>query len=231
MAILGAAGLLDGLLHRLQHLLALDHFFARDGVGDEKKLGAGNCGVHHGVSQSGFLAVEVASISASVSTRRALRISVSGKRGLGAVVEPHAGILRVGAQHHAGKPLAAIHRDGGLGAGLVAGKPVPVFDAGQRAVNAGGTHLQHPGPGDRVVYVQHGAHRVADRLAILHRDQVPVGPVGHDLHRGAVAAEHRNAHKLVAHVGQRGSHDGGNARVQAGQERVVVVVQNKKGGP
>src|SRR3712207_1544007 len=38
--VLGAAGLLDGLLHRLQHLVALDHLLARDGVGDLQQLGA-----------------------------------------------------------------------------------------------------------------------------------------------------------------------------------------------
>ena len=40
VAVLGAAGLLDGLLHRLQHLVALDHLLARDGVGDLEQLGA-----------------------------------------------------------------------------------------------------------------------------------------------------------------------------------------------
>ena len=38
--VLGAAGLLDGLLHRFQHLVALDHLLARDGVGDLQQLRA-----------------------------------------------------------------------------------------------------------------------------------------------------------------------------------------------
>ena len=44
--VFGAAGLLDGLLHRLEHLVAVDRLFARDGVGDEQQFGAGYGGVH-----------------------------------------------------------------------------------------------------------------------------------------------------------------------------------------
>ena len=47
--VLGAAGLLDGLLHRLQHFLAVDVLFARDGVGDQQQFRAGNGGVHSGL--------------------------------------------------------------------------------------------------------------------------------------------------------------------------------------
>ena len=43
---LARAGLLDGLLHRFEHFLALDRLLARDGVGDEQEFGAGNGGVH-----------------------------------------------------------------------------------------------------------------------------------------------------------------------------------------
>ena len=46
VAVLGAAGLLDGLLHRLQHFLAVDVLLPRDGVGDQQQFRAGNGGVH-----------------------------------------------------------------------------------------------------------------------------------------------------------------------------------------
>ncbi len=36
VAVLGAAGLLDGLLHRLDHLVAVDVLLPRDGVGDQQ---------------------------------------------------------------------------------------------------------------------------------------------------------------------------------------------------
>ena len=39
LAVFGAAGLLDGLLHRLQHFLAVDALVARDGVGDLQQFG------------------------------------------------------------------------------------------------------------------------------------------------------------------------------------------------
>ena len=40
VAVFGAAGLLDGLLHRLQHLVALDALLAGDRVGDLQQLQA-----------------------------------------------------------------------------------------------------------------------------------------------------------------------------------------------
>ena len=44
--VFGAAGLLDGLLHRLQHLLAVDRLLARHRIGDEQKFGTGDRGIH-----------------------------------------------------------------------------------------------------------------------------------------------------------------------------------------
>ncbi len=44
--VLGAAGLLDGLLHGFQDFLAVDVLFPRDGVGDQQQFRAGNGGVH-----------------------------------------------------------------------------------------------------------------------------------------------------------------------------------------
>ncbi len=44
--VFGAAGFLDGLFHRLQHFLAIDVLFARDGIGDQQQFGAGDSGVH-----------------------------------------------------------------------------------------------------------------------------------------------------------------------------------------
>ena len=46
VAVFGAAGLLDGLLHRLQHFLAVDVLLPRDGVGDQQQFGASDGGVH-----------------------------------------------------------------------------------------------------------------------------------------------------------------------------------------
>ena len=61
VAVFGAAGLLDGLLHGLQHFVALDRLLARDGVGDEQEFGSGDGGIHvvrllvrHLVAGSGF---------------------------------------------------------------------------------------------------------------------------------------------------------------------------------
>ncbi len=84
-----------------------------------------------------------------------------------AVVEPHPRVGLVGAQHDAGEPLAAVDRRDRLRPGEVAGEAVPVLDPGQRPVDPGRADLQVPGPGDRVLHVQQGAERVADRLAIL----------------------------------------------------------------
>ena len=45
-AVFRAAGLLDGLLHRLDHLLAVDRLLTCDGVGNQEQFGAGDGGIH-----------------------------------------------------------------------------------------------------------------------------------------------------------------------------------------
>ena len=54
LAVFGAAGLLDGLLHRLQHLVAVDALVAGDGVGDLQQLGAGITGLDLHIGLCGF---------------------------------------------------------------------------------------------------------------------------------------------------------------------------------
>ncbi len=51
---LGAAGFLDGLLHRLEHFLAVDILLPRDGVGDQQQFGASDGGIHDGLVLPGF---------------------------------------------------------------------------------------------------------------------------------------------------------------------------------
>ncbi len=115
------------------------------------------------------------------------------------VVEPKPRGLLVGPQNHAGEALAAVLREEGFNPRQMAGEAVPVLDAGQRAVDAGGTDLQRPGAGNRIVDVDRGADVMADLLAILDRDLRAVGAVGHDLHRGTFAAEDRDAHQFESH--------------------------------
>src|ERR1700735_5160157 len=76
--VLGAAGLLDGLLHRLEHLLAVDRLFPRDGIGDQEQFGAGNGGVHVDLCQLVGGGIAVAAIKASVSTSFARRMAGCG---------------------------------------------------------------------------------------------------------------------------------------------------------
>ena len=44
VAVFRAAGLLDGLFHRLQHFVAVDALIAGDRVGDLQKFGTWQCG-------------------------------------------------------------------------------------------------------------------------------------------------------------------------------------------
>ncbi len=57
--VFGAAGLLDGLLHRVQHLIAIDALFAGDRIGDLQQLHArnGNGLFHDSLPQSSFCSV------------------------------------------------------------------------------------------------------------------------------------------------------------------------------
>ena len=81
VAVLGAAGLLDGLLHRFQDFLAVDVLLPRDGVGDQQQFRAGNGGVHSGLCSSwDEVGVAVAAISASVSTSLARRMASAAAR-------------------------------------------------------------------------------------------------------------------------------------------------------
>ena len=77
--VLGATGLLDSLLHGLQNLLPVDRLLPRDRVGDEQEFRAGDGGVHERKPQFGVAGGVAAAISASVSTKRALFRSASGK--------------------------------------------------------------------------------------------------------------------------------------------------------
>ncbi len=147
-----------------------------------------------------------------------------------AVLDPQAADPVRSTQHDAGEALAPVDGDVGFRPRQMAGKPVPVLFPRQRPVDPGRADLQVPGAADRVVHVQHRAHRVADRLAILDPDQGAVGAVGHDLHRGRGAAGDGHAHQLVAHVHEGGGDHGGDARVQPG-ELEKICVQSRKGGP
>ena len=149
MAVFGAAGLLDGLLHRLQHFLAIDILLARDGVGDQQQFGAGNSGVHgdlcewrpversvgqrlggggfdQGIRQDKFRAANVGMANHDFRT----------------VVQAKPSSIVVGAENDAGKALAAVLGKEGFNAGEVAGKAVPVLYPGQRTIDAGRTDLQ-----------------------------------------------------------------------------------------
>ena len=161
-----------------------------------------------------------------------LRAAHIGKRqrDLAAILEPQPRMILVGAEHDAGEPLAPVERHVQLDPREMAGEAVPVLHAGERPVDAGRAHLERPGAGDRVVHVEHGAHRVADRLAILDADQRAVGAVGHDLHGRALAAEDRDAHELVAHVGEGRRDEIGDFRFKPRMARLLWF-QNKKGGP
>ena len=130
----------------------------------------------------------------------------------------------VGAEHDAGKALAAVLRKEGFNPGEVAGESVPVLDPGQRAVDPGGADLQRPGAGDRVIDVDRGADVVADLLAIVDRDLRPVGTVGHDLHGRPFASQDGDAHEFEAHEFEARRDDRGQLAFQAGAAQPGEVV-------
>src|SRR6516162_2748293 len=87
LTVFGAAGLLDRLLHSLQHLVAIDTLVAGYGVGDLQQLRAsvGNGAFHNlPVVFSSFTrqlgCKREAAIKSSVRTSRARATSESGKR-------------------------------------------------------------------------------------------------------------------------------------------------------
>src|ERR1700733_4379596 len=145
-----------------------------------------------------------------------------------AVVEPEPRARLVGAQRDAREAPAAFDRRYRLGPREVSGEAVPVLGAGQGSIDAGGTDFQGPGAGGRILDVQHCAEGVADRLAVSDSDLAAVGPVGHYLDGGPIAAEHDDAHELITHAFQRGADDCGQPRFEAGMLRFRCVQKQKR---
>ena len=248
VAVLGTASLLDGLLHRLEHFLALDGFLPRDGIGDQQQFGTGDRGIHDGLLVAlSWVGRGGEGLSGIVSgVRRKIILGGGGRdqrvgeyqtratkafmrqRHVRAVVQAQLCVFGVGAQHGAEETLAPIHRHIGLGPYRVAGKAVPVLDPGQRPVDPSRADLQVPGAGNGIVHVQHGGNRMADRFAILHGDQPAVRPVRHDLHGGHVAPEHGHAHQLIAEAFQRRDDCGGDPGFEAGMTRLVDFQSTKR---
>ena len=142
MAVFGAARLLDRLLHRNQHFVAVDALLAGDRVGDLQQLhpGDGDRGVHgHGLFLSGLSvfgccssAAWCAAIRSSVSTSLAFSISSSGS----ASSAPSTSIFtvsRLEALEAALEALAAVDRRAGLELRLEAGEALVVLRAGSAA--------------------------------------------------------------------------------------------------
>ena len=166
------------------------------------------------VPSSPYVVAAVAAMSSSVSTSLARRMLPRGKRISGAVLQPQPRRLGVGAHGDPLEALAPFQRHHELHLRDVAGVALPVLGAGQRPVDAGGGDLQRPFAADRVLDIEHGADRVADRLAILDPEGVAIGAVGHDLHHRPFLAADLHPHELVAHVLDGGGHGVGDARLQ-----------------
>lgn len=150
------------------------------------------------------------------------------QRDLGPVIQPHQAVAVTRTQHDPGKTLAAVDGHVHLGPGEVPREPFPVLGAGQGPVDPGGGHFQCPGTRQRVLDIQYHAHRMTDLFTVLDGDQRAIRTVRHDLHGGGFAPQHRHAHKVKAHVGQRRRDHFGNTGIKARQERQISV-QCKKG--
>ena len=222
VAVFGAAGLLDRLFHRLDDLFAVDRLFARDGVGDEEQFGSGNGGVHGVFLRSEFFLVGLGTRGGGLDQRvgeEKLGAADIGhrQRDLGTILQMETRGLFVCPEDDTGEAFAAANRDQHLDAGGVTGEAVPVLDPGERTVDAGGADLELPGALDQVFHVEHRAHRAADRLAIFDADQGAVGAVGHDLHRGTVAAEDGDAHQFEAEIGECGRAECSQSSLETGR--------------
>ena len=66
-------------------------------------------------------------------------------------IQSDAGGGFVSPQNDAGESFAAVLREEGFDPRQMTGESVPVLDAGQRAVDPGGTDFQRPGTGDGVI--------------------------------------------------------------------------------
>ena len=219
MPVFGAAGLLDGLLHGFEHLVTVDRFFARDGVGNEKKFGAGD-GRVHGKSLVGLFGG--GEINQSIRQHQLGATNISKRQfmlQLALTQASHGGVRR---EDHPGHPLAAIDGNGELHAREMPGKPVPILHPRQRPINPGGADLQRPPAGDRVIHIHHGTDIAADPLAILNADLRTIGPIRHDLHGRPLPAQHRHPHQLIAEISDARLHNSRNSRLQSGMHRHII---------
>ncbi len=210
LAVFRAAGLLDRLLHRLEHLVAVDALVAGDGVGDLQQLGAGvGDGAFHGLSERLFSGVRVsaardraAAIRSSVRTSLARATAASGSRASPASVARRISPSAVPSR----RPRKRLRPSTGcaqLDLGLETAEAVVILGPHQRPVDAGRADFERVGAGDRVGDIEQRRNRVADRGAILDRHRRVVDPLGHDLQGRAAPAGDDDPHDAITHRRQR----------------------------
>src|SRR3954451_1721306 len=84
---------------------------------------------------------------------------------------------------------------------LVAGPIGKILEAGQRPVDAGRAHFEPVAAIDRIAQIEHIRQAARDSLAIGEVELARVGALSHHLQRRVrAAADHRQAHELVAEV-------------------------------
>ena len=109
---------------------------------------------------------------------------------------------------------SAVDRLGRLDAHEVSGPAFEVLRPGERPIDAGRTHFERVGAGNRILDVEYRRKRSRKRGAILDIHRASVGRLDHDLQRAALA--HGDAHQFVAHADDGRGHDVFDATQQFG---------------
>ncbi len=205
MTVFGASGLLDGLLHRLDHLFAVDILFARDLVGDLQQLDHSRplsmkrrriCLTHNG-RRCGTLVFDGGDQPVGQNQFRAFDLRQG--QGCRTVFTVEQQIIAFDRGHRALEALAAIDRRIHFQFHVMPHEALVIGAFHQRTVDAGRADFQHIFVGNRVGFVENERNRTRQPGAILHQHGRAVAPFRHDLKcRTPCAALHLDANQLIA---------------------------------
>jgi hypothetical protein len=242
LTVFRAAGLLDRLLHRLEHLVAIDALVAGDAVRDLKEFGPGiGCEVFHlslarGVSfgrpcvpQSSTILLLLRCTNQLISEDEFRAHDRRQRQFHLALGKSKANGVARDAQQTAAKPLSAFDEGIGLKLCFESAEAVIIFGPNQGPVDSRGAYLELVADRDRIGDIEKGGNRMADIGAIFDRHARFVQPLGHDLQCRPPSSGKSDTDQAIAHSLKRGRNQRRDTiRLHQNRHPAAAAATNKK---
>ncbi len=231
LAVFRAPGLLDGLLHRFQHLIAVDAFVARDGVGNLQQLVApqhrlGAPEIDDDIAEFDALDEAVDDFALCPGDRGERQANL-------ARLADQADMLLGASEQPPAEAFAAVERRHQIDPGFEPGEAVVIFRPHQRTIDPRRADFKQISPGDRVGHIEQRRNRAADASAIIDGHRRLVTPLRHHLKGRPLRAGQRNPHQAIPHRLKRRLDDAGNL-VRIDRQPIPIPAEsadpNKKAG-